>query len=816
MRLDPRLFGVLPLILLCSCAAGSLLAYKMSPDYPDDAANDTQPLTGLKAPAKITYDDWGVAHVEAASFEDLSRAAGYAQGRDRFFQLDLLRRLARGRVSELVGDQPLLSETTVDYDRTMRGWLIEQRCAEAVKKLTPEQRAILEAFASGVNQALAKWKPLEYRLLRVEPEAWTIEDSLAIGLLNVWSLSHNWSQEASRLVLAGSVGVDRAELIYPSDPVSGGRTIVSDGVPSLPPSVVPELAGMFPWKKTTTASRDTLHVGVDPLAMMGASNEWVVDGKHTKSGKPMLANDPHLSHLLPGMLYPMHVRVDAIGLDAIGVTMPGMPLVVLGHNQKVAWGMTSSVADAIDLVLEKPTAGGVVDERGPCPVTERTEVLKVRDGSELKERPVRLRQTCHGPVLNDIYPELLPDTAPLVSIRWNTEGLESTVDGLLALDLAGSTAEAGRAATSLPKLYQVFAAADVEGHIGLWSTGQVPRRPNHRGTFPVPGWVAKYDYNEWASGEQLPFSVDPAGGVLANGNNLVREPGVKGFDTLNVDAAQSFRHDRIVELIAQNPAHDSESMQKIQTDTASPRASKFRAAMVDDLSGAQLTGQPAAALDVLKAWDGSATIDSAGPSIFFGDLPRGDHRSDGRRAASVGAAVLPGPALLDERVRWVDDAAPGGGLGRSENSRARGPRRDRSGCVPSRDDGAREDAGRRPEAVDLGQGARDAAYAPVRQQVGAGFAGEPRADAGRGRARLGMEVALRFRKRARAVQAGRGSRLSNGGRSCGSEARAVDHRHRRERLAGLSALRRPVPAVAQGRADSHALRSRRSACQPAW
>src|SRR5581483_6001451 len=177
------------------------------------------------------------------------------------------------------------------------------------------------------------------------------------------------------------------------------------------------------------------HLGVDPLAMLGASNEWVVDGTHTVSGKPMLANDPHLSHLLPSMLIPLHVRSEALSLDAMGVTMPGLPFVVLGHNRKVAWGMTSSVADAIDLVIERPAGGGVLDERGACAIETREEVIHVQGGAD---RLVRLRETCHGPVLNDIYPELLPEGAPLVSIRWETSGLERVLDGLLALNRAGS------------------------------------------------------------------------------------------------------------------------------------------------------------------------------------------------------------------------------------------------------------------------------------------------------------------------------------------------------------------------------------------
>ncbi len=613
-KLNKALLFVVLAGLFGGCAAGSLLAYKISPDYPDDAKTTSAKLNGLAAPATITWDDWGVAHVEAQSFVDLARAAGYAQGRDRFFQMDLLRRLAKGRVSELVGEQPLMAETTVDYDRVMRGWLIEQRCAEAVAKMAPQQREVLEAFASGVNQALQQYGPLEYRLLRAEPEPWRAEDSLAIGLLNVWSISHNWSQEADRLILAANLGLERAEQIYPNEPVATGRTVATDAKGTLPPAVAPELLAAFPLRSAPLASLSRAHVGVDPLAMLGASNEWVVDGQHTKSGKPMLANDPHLTHLLPSTFFPMHVRIPALGLDAIGVTTPGLPLVILGHNQKVAWGMTSSVADAIDLVLEKRADdGSVVDERGPCPLTERDEVIGVRGQAS---RPVKLRSSCHGPIFNDIYPGLLPDDT-LVSIRWRTPGMETVLDKLLALDLSKSAAETGKIGGTLPNMYQVLTAADVDGHIGAWSTGQIPLRPNHRGTFPVPGWLAKYDYAGWAQGEQLAYSYDPPGGILANGNNLMIEPGVPGFVTEGVDAAQGYRHDRIVELLEATPRHDETSFRAIQADVQSPRAKLFRQPMVDDLKGGHFEGLAQRALAELEAWNGQATPDEVGPTLFF-------------------------------------------------------------------------------------------------------------------------------------------------------------------------------------------------------
>jgi penicillin G amidase len=308
---------------LPGCAATSLLGYKIAPNYPDDSATESLQLPGLKGPVTVLFDAQGVPHVEAQNFTDLARASGFVQGRARFFQMDLMRRLARGRLSELIGEQPLAAATTVEYDKAMRGWRIEARATGSYAQLAPEQKALAVAFSEGVNAAMAKWKPLEYRLVGVEPEPWRPEDCLAVGLLNVWSITHNYQQEATRLLLAMSVGLERMDAIYPSEPLAGGgRTIASVGpLLALPPNVPQELEGLFPMK---LAQSDPAMIGratVDVLTVAGASNSWAVSGDRTQSGKPMVANDPHLSHLLPGLLLQLHLK--APGLDVIGVTVPG-------------------------------------------------------------------------------------------------------------------------------------------------------------------------------------------------------------------------------------------------------------------------------------------------------------------------------------------------------------------------------------------------------------------------------------------------------------------------------------------------------------
>lgn len=607
--------------LLQGCAATSLLGYKISPDYPDDSAKETLKLEGLSAPVTVVFDAQGVPHLEAQNEKDLARAVGFVQGRARFFQMDMMRRLARGRVSEIVGEQPLVSSTTAEFDKTMRGWQIEQRATKSVGNLPPEQKEIADAFSAGVNAAIAKWKPLEYRLLGLEPEPWQTTDSLAVGLLNVWSITHNYQQEAVRLLLAMSLGVERMEAIYPAEPVRGGRTIASKGaLQPLPANVAAELDGMFPMKVAAAdSSPEALaRATVDVLAYGGASNAWAVSGARTASGKPMIANDPHLSHFLPGMLLQLHLK--APGLDVIGVTVPGIPWVLAGHNQHVVWSMTSTMTDVVDLVLEKEDParpGFVLHEGGDCALTTREEIIRVRDGADFTEKKMLMRSTCNGPLFNDLHPELFPPGSPLVAIRWKADDVEQSFAVLLEIDRAKSVEDVGNTVAKLPSTWNTWTVADDAGHIGSFVSGGVPSRPNHRGTFPVPGWSSKYEWTEWSRGMQMPHVVDPEDGVVAHANNLMTDPGNPEFSRIQVDSAPPFRIDRITALAKATPKHDLASFKKMLNDSHSLRGELVVPLMLAAIQRGALTPRAQAALALLEKWDFEANADRPEAAIFF-------------------------------------------------------------------------------------------------------------------------------------------------------------------------------------------------------
>ena len=275
-------------VCMGGCATWSYLGYRCCPDYPEDET-ETLKLSGLSAPVKVYLDDLGVPHVEAQNELDLVRAVGFLHGRARFFQMDTIRRYARGRLSELVGEQKLMLGSTVTLDQSMRSWGFDRVSQVEVDALDDESRKLMTAYVEGVNAALKEFEPVEYRLLRVEPEPWTIAGTFSVGYMVAWGITHNWRHEVCRLLLALHVGWERGERIFPSDPWPGPAAIKTDGeAHELPPAVAPELKEMFP-PRPYQGSKAESRVTADSAAMeipvfTGASNGWVLGGGRTASG----------------------------------------------------------------------------------------------------------------------------------------------------------------------------------------------------------------------------------------------------------------------------------------------------------------------------------------------------------------------------------------------------------------------------------------------------------------------------------------------------------------------------------------------------
>jgi penicillin G amidase len=606
------------------CALSAYLGYQMSPDYPVPET-ETLRLPGLEAPVEVLFDPQGVPHLRAKSERDLALATGFVQARERFFEMDMIRRIARGRVSALVGDQPLLGSTTVEFDLAMRGWGLDEAADADAAAVDPEAGALLAAFAAGVNAAVARKTPLEYRLLGLAPEPWLPSDTFAVGRLTAWSVTHNWSQELSRLLLALHQGPDRAELLYPARPWDGGVSVPLTGeVRALPPSIVPEVRALLP------PGPGALPPAADPhpaeqaawLPSPGAfglgSNAFAVGGARTRSGKPLLASDPHLSHLLPSMM--MQMQLACPDFDVIGISVPGLPYVLIGHSPQVAWGMTSAVADVVDFYLEQvdpADPGRVRTPAGYQPLTRREVVIQVRDGDQLQPRTFVLRASRNGPIIQDMYPGKLPASAPPVALHQEPG---SMVDSLARLRRSQSAKSAGElrallAGVAAPS--SVYTVADVQGGVELFACGHIPVRERHLGTFPVPGWLDEYQWKRFATPEELPALVGGADALVGHANNLVWEP-ARAAVPFHIDSAPSYRLDRIVELLRATPKHDPSTFARIQRDVKMKRAERVLPFMLEDLlilsPRSELEDE---ALGLLIAWDLEATTGSPAPTLFF-------------------------------------------------------------------------------------------------------------------------------------------------------------------------------------------------------
>ena len=618
----PAIAVVVLSVFLGGCAAWSYLGYKCCPDYPEDET-ETLELSGLSAPVKVYFDELGVPHVEAANELDLVRAVGFLHGRARFFQMDTIRRYARGRLSELVGEQKLMLGSTVSLDQSMRSWGFDKASQAEVDALDAESKKYMSAYAEGVNAALKEFEPIEYRLLRVDPEPWTVADSFAVGYMVAWGITHNWRHEVCRLLLALHVGWERGEKIFPSIPWPGPVAVQVEGeARELPPAVAEELKELFPprpyqapkEKPQVTAARATMEMPV----FTGASNGWVLGGGRTASGGPMLMGDPHLPHSLPSVLFQQHLHTPE--WDAIGVTVPGIPYVLMGHNQKVAWTFTAAVADVLDLYVEKPDPQDPSRVLGPgCsePIETENVVLRIRDGSEYLEKTVRIRRTPRGPLLNDMYPELLPENAPLVSLHGIPMGAGRSVQSLRQAAGAQNVGEFRKAMQGFANPINTVSVADVSGTVALFATGSVPVRENHLGTFAAPAWLEKYRWKGMAKPEDMPFASGGENDYFAHTNTLMVDPTRSPF-IFQIDSAPSYRRDRVVEMIEATAKHTMESNLKIQSDVEVLRARRVLPKILEDLKELPAaTPLQAKLIQQLVDWDHRAEADSVACAVFF-------------------------------------------------------------------------------------------------------------------------------------------------------------------------------------------------------
>ena len=543
-------------------------------------------IPGLSAPVQISFDSDGIPRIHAANDIDAAAALGFVHARDRMFQMELMRRNASGRLSEIAGP------VTLPLDRTMRTLGLRQRALADYEVLPDHVKQVLQAYANGVNAWITDRGRLaapEFLVLGA-PEPWRPVDTLLWAkTMGLW-LSMNWRQELSHQALAGRVPQALIDQLWPAEP--GGH---------------PEAALARPVEFADAARRleAVLPHFPSPFTMPdSASNEWAVDSRHTATGAPLLAGDPHLQFGFPGIWY--LARIETPDETLVGATAPGVPGVVLGRNREIAWTFTTTGADVQDIFLETPAGPGEYQTPdGPQPFTVREERIKVRGQPD---ELLKVRETRHGPVISD----LIPGQGPLMAVQMaNLAPGDTAAEGLFALDKAKSVEEAGKAAALITSPVQNLLVADKQ-HIGLFVTGRVPIRRAGDGAAPAPG-DGSHDWIGWASGDQLPHYVAPDSGRLVNANERIAPPDFPVF--LGRDWFGDWRAKRIRQLLAATDRHTPEDFARMQADVTSSFAQQVLPALLavkpNDPGGAAGKAQA-----LLRDWDGSMGMDAPQPLIF--------------------------------------------------------------------------------------------------------------------------------------------------------------------------------------------------------
>jgi len=626
---------VLVLIFALLLAGGVFVVFFRS-TFPQ--TQGTLSVAGLQGKVDVYRDQWGVPHIFAENEHDLFFAQGYVHAQDRLWQMEFSRRLGAGRLSEILGESTLKSDR---YLRTIGLY----RAAEAdVHDLQAEVLAVLQAYADGVSAFIATHPhnlPLEFTLLGFRPEPWTPTDSMVWGKVMAMSLGGNWDNELVRQQLIASLGEDRVRELLPSYPTEG-------------PFIIPPEAKSY--GRVDNALLDAYQEVKELTGMVGAglgSNNWVVDGTKTATGRPLLANDPHLGIQMPSIWYEVHL----VGgeLDVVGASFPGTPGVIIGHNRDIAWGVTNVGPDTQDLYVERinPANPNQYEFKGQWEdVTVIEEEISVKGRSEPEKLTVRL--TRHGPIMTPV----VSDATEQLAMRWTALESGGLFYSVYLLDRARDWDEFRAALQHWDSPSQNFVYADKDGNIGYQMPGNIPIRAKGQGLVPVPGWTGEYEWTGYIPFEELPFVYNPPTHYIATANHKVVPDSYPYF--ISAEWAEPSRAQRINDLLQANDSLTVEDMRNIQADTYSIPAAKLMPYLVEQGPEGWLQER---AFNFFRTWDFRMEKESGAAGIMDAILWRtlvntfGDELENADVSDTVWMGAVTGLFnLIEEQDNpWFDD-----------------------------------------------------------------------------------------------------------------------------------------------------------------
>lgn len=594
-------------------------------------------VPGLQSQVMVERDRWGVPHIRAASVEDMAEAQGYVLAQDRLWQMDLLRRVGRGQLSEILGP------ATLDIDKEFRTLNFNRVAEREAAQMEPGARKIMEAYARGVNRFIEQHStklPMEFTLLHYKPSPWKVSDTLVISAYMYQTLTNTWHSELHRGVVTAKVGPELAKDLYneeagldhfvvgdPNVDKNGHELSKADpdddddddmdaddvltaknGVVGTP--VIAPTATFGPDFTSAMAAnvRDWLQDGERDVRRMLGSNNWVVSGAHTATGKPLLANDTHLELTIPPIWYELHLT--APGWNVKGFTLPGAPMVVIGHNDRIAWGFTNNGADVMDLYLEtfNPANADEYRVNGQWKKADVfDEVIHVKGAADEHFKVVVTR---HGPVV-------LRDGDKSYAMRWTALEPGGLMNSYSWLGKAQNWKEFREVLSHVWGPGQNVVYADVDGNIGYTVAARVPIRKKGKGQVPVPGDADDYEWTGYIPFDQMPQSLNPESGFIVTANARVTGPDYKPY--LTDDWEEPYRTARIYDLLHDKHDLRPEDMLKVQTDTYSYPHVFIREQLVAAAKIAEpKDGRTKKLIAEAKEWNGMADADStAVPFLNF-------------------------------------------------------------------------------------------------------------------------------------------------------------------------------------------------------
>lgn len=606
------------LLLLILLPAGTYFFVKSTlPDY-----EGQHQAPGINARIEIIRDRSAVPHIFADHQNDLAFGMGYAMAQDRLWQMDLFRRVATGRLSEIFG------ERTLKADRFAKVLGFQRDAVKSLSSLLPEERTYLESFVKGINTYIRNQsgeRPIEFRVLGYAPDPFTPGDIIALANFQSYASNHNWKHEILRASAIKELGESRGRELVPALTFHGpymalpGFHDPSEGIPGNPESTSTSTHSKYEPEHQILAALLQADALIEQISGLHGnqvhSNFWIISGQHSKSGKPILANDYHMPFLLPSLWYELHLVGD--GIDAVGITLPGYPTIIAGHNRNIAWGATTTGADTQDLFQERlnPENSNQYLYKGIYyPFETIEERIRYKSEGESRTEKIAVRISRHGPIINSITENLSDDGSPLAfqSVAGAARG---QIAFCMKLFRASNWQEFKAALAHVRTPIWNWGYADNKGNIGLKVNGKIPIRSRGNGLEPVPGWSGDHEWEGTIPFKELPEVFNPATGYIVSANNEILDSSYP-YSIFASTLALPYRAIRIEELLNGKKEMTDQSMRDIQSDTHSRFGLRLSQYIIQAAARARSDDERIADLtEYLNTWDGTTGVDSIATTI---------------------------------------------------------------------------------------------------------------------------------------------------------------------------------------------------------